>query len=139
MNIEIKGIIEQAILKFKRVERNRKKKELPKRDYEIDDDWQCSYCEFTDTCWGKDYEKDRKEFVEITEIAPDDVGLLGEALKHRVIRLASDKIEKSAKKKLRILHREHKTETLVSDKYISTLTKTDKTERLTIKERNDEN
>ena len=132
LNIEVKGIVKQAILKFNRVERNRKKKELPKRDYELDDDWQCSYCPFSDTCWGEDYEKDRKEFVKITDIAPDDAELLSDALKHRDIRLASDKIEKSVKKKLRILHREHKTETLVSDTHISTLVKTEKTERLTI-------
>ncbi len=135
LNIEIKGIIKQAILKFKRVERNRKKKELPKRDYEFED-WQCSYCKFTDTCWGKDYEKDLQEFVDIKDIAPDDVELLSIALEHRDIRLASDKIEKSVKKKLRILHREHKTKMLVSATHVSTLVKTEKKETLTIKERN---
>lgn len=135
LNIEVKDIIKNAILKFKRVERNRKQKKLPKRDYDFDDDWQCSYCPFTDTCWGEDYESDRKEFVKIADISSDDAGLLSDADENRTIRLTAKKIEDSARTKLKVLHREFKTETLISDTHISTLVKTEKTERLTIKER----
>ncbi len=49
-------IVESCFSKFKAIEEFASKKELPKRQYEVDH-WRCDYCAYHQTCW-EGYEKE---------------------------------------------------------------------------------
>lgn len=64
---EFQGLYRQAISRFEEVERHRREKTLPPRQYEPGD-WQCGYCSFEEKC-DADYEK------EVASLSGKDVEL----------------------------------------------------------------
>jgi hypothetical protein len=57
---EIPDIVQTACDKFDQVLEFIKNKTLPKRQYHINDDWQCEYCGWAKTCW-EGYEQEFQE------------------------------------------------------------------------------
>jgi hypothetical protein len=62
MDVEIPNIVNDACDKFIKVLGYIENKTLPKRQYHINDDWQCEYCGWAKTCW-EGYEKEFNELV----------------------------------------------------------------------------
>jgi hypothetical protein len=71
LNASIPNIVGDAFAKFRTINKCISTATLPKRDYFIDDDWQCEYCGWCRECW-KNY---HQEFAELkTDVMlPDDV------------------------------------------------------------------
>lgn len=62
INKDIPNIVQSACDKFNQVLDFIDKKTLPKRQYHINDDWQCSYCQWAKPCW-ESYEQEFNELV----------------------------------------------------------------------------
>lgn len=67
----IENIVQSACDKFNKVLDLIKNKTLPKRPYHINDDWQCSYCGWCQTCWDG-YEQEFNELSTETDL-PNEV------------------------------------------------------------------
>lgn len=67
LNIELPNIVQNACDKFNQVLDYIDKKTLPKRQYHINDDWQCSYCQWGKTCWDG-YENEFNELQTDTDL-----------------------------------------------------------------------
>lgn len=68
INQPIHDIVQNACNKFYQVLGFIEKKTLPKRQYHINDDWQCEYCGWAKTCW-EGYEKEFNELATETDLS----------------------------------------------------------------------
>ena len=71
INQEMPDIVQSACDKFNRTLEFINNKTLPKRQYHINDDWQCSYCPWGKTCW-ENYEQEFNELKTDTDL-PNEI------------------------------------------------------------------
>jgi len=89
------GLIRKAVRRFDEVDAFCKRKQLPDRQYYInndDDGWRCSYCRYAKECW-KGFAEEYRKFKEKRQLNPDAVALV--KLYHENI-IKSKELEKEA-------------------------------------------
>lgn len=119
LDIKIKGIVKSAVDKFLKVDSLIKKKDVPKRSYN-QEDWQCQYCRFFETCWDG-YEEEIKGYKDVVEPKNGEALIVSEWDKIRRIRLGAEKKEKALKSKIKILHRDLEVTKIINNGVMTTL------------------
>ena len=93
-------VVEKAKHRFKEIDRYVSENKLPKRQYNLDDDWQCEYCRWSEICW-KDYA------IEVSK-RKDNVTLDNEYIEKVTKYKELGTVENEAKKDRKILKTELK-------------------------------
>lgn len=90
----IENVLERIKARFELIDEYVSKKEIPQRQYSIED-WQCSYCRYAETCWQgyeeevkenktakvKDFDVELVEYANLTEYVKDKLKSAKEAEK----------------------------------------------------------